>query len=130
MMEKVSTAFITGFIVNGCFKTFAKREKETVGVSIPNLWLIGKARADNHGVLCLAATETCNIIATNVVYYLRKMFTEHDVDCTYELLDDRINCAHMIFTITCKKKVIKRMTVSEIEKALGYPIEIISEDNK
>lgn len=122
-----SEEFLAGYIYSDLERAFFKQNKDKKGEEIslnfettfPIVWLTGKFNG-------LISSEDCfklNVIKNVIGYHILNGFPlgVHDVEITWQ----EWGSYHMKFKVNITPVPRKKMTVAEIEKTLGYKIEIV-----
>lgn len=127
-MQKQSLDFIIGYVfakvdkaVFKHFWTYEHRNELIVSIDVPKIWF---------GLT--SCSSVTNDITGSIKYSLREKICNNLKD-SYPKLD--IVCERIVpekqyirFDFRVKRKeVVKKMTIAEVEEALGYKIEIVSD---
>lgn len=127
MMKIQTNEFITGYVFAEAERKFVKRIKENpelehivVDVDVPKCWF-HMIQALNPSVS--APVHDVSYITEHVLNALTDVLIKWDFDCTSD-----VNHQYQRFRFYAQKKIErKKVTVEDIEKILGYRIEIVSE---
>lgn len=122
-----SAEFLTGYIYNELERAFFKqnrdKKREEISLSFettfPNVWLTGNF----SGLINSDDVFKLTVIKNMIGYHILNGFPldVHDVEITWQ----ECGSYHMKFKVDITPVPRKKMTVKEIEKALGYKIEIV-----
>ena len=135
MMKEQSAEFIEGYVFNALERKIIKHDQEkgieevfTVETCVPLLWAgirnyiplasIGKAKLQ-------AVFNIMVDVAKSLDSKLHDIFLKKEFSTT--VAQDR---QYIKFFTQVRTDVVKRMTVSEIESALGYKVEIVADEIK
>lgn len=124
MMKQQTPDFILGYLFNSVERKIVKAKLSTdkfpypVTESIPLLWF-GTRRSDPPASVLILADELCKRLDAT----LSDVFTKYSL--TTEVVRDQ---QYFTFITTIENR--RNLTVSQIEKLLGFKINIIEEDAK
>ena len=122
-MKTQSLEFITGYLFCDSERMLIKRihgndtvQKVECTVQIPKCWF-GVPANSNRDI----DIEDKIYVKSSTVNKLSPIFFKWDIN-----VQDELDRQYIKFTFIATKKK-KKMTITEIEEALGYPIEIVEE---
>lgn len=125
MMQKQTDEFIAGFIFNKAEETIVKSglssESIEFSVTIPKIWF-GFGTYNPHWPLTEKQFESLSSMKEIIIKAIIQL-TNSKYQITVATIDEN---QYLKFNFSLNKP--KKMTVKEIEKALGYKIEIVSGD--
>ena len=127
MMKVQTNEFITGYVFAEADRKFVKKmtdnrdlERIVVDVDVPKVWF--------HMIYALnpsvsAPVYDVSYVTEHVLNTFKDVFTNWDIDCKSD-----VNHQYQRFRFYAQKKIErKKVTIEDIEKLLGYRIEIVSE---
>lgn len=127
MMKIQTNEFITGYVFAEADRKLAKKitekrdiERIIVDVDVPKIWF--------HMICALnpsvsAPIHDVDYVTEHVTNTFKDVFPNWNIECTSD-----VNHQYQRFKFYAQKKIErKKITIQDIEKILGYRIEIISE---
>lgn len=130
MMQQKTTDWLCGYIFRSSEKELfeAIRRKEVItsaSVRIPSLWIVGKRLQFDHGLVFEKFTDISKEVCRQLKNDLHDMYEKYD----FEISVSKIDQYYVRFYIV-GRRIVKEMTLSEIENILGYSIKIVPETIK